>query len=115
MSKEETKTAEEYCTDWVINYCENNWDNIDLVRCELSSKELFIKHCKHDFSLVTWFITEVLTWGLWNNEEINNYKVNESPLVYKLGDKEIKFTLHVGYTWKVKYARKVLKTIYVYE
>lgn len=108
------KTADQHCTEFVIDYCKNRWDSIDIDKVDyerMQDKDQFIKELKENFDTVTWFITEVLNWGL---KTEFSFKVNDEPLVYKLFGKYIKFELD-GDNWVVSYTQKVPKTIYVFE
>lgn len=47
-----------------INFIESHWDEIDLVKVEITdSKQKFINRLKKQDDLAWWVVTEVMSWG----------------------------------------------------
>ncbi len=83
-------------TKYALDFLENNWDNIDLVKLEITSKETLIEEVKTDICTASWVLTEVMSWGCINKIDYFetllkvSHEKEEDQLVIKIGEEYFK-------------------------
>lgn len=112
-------TSEKYVSDYVYNFVEKNWDNINRQKCDIrQSKDQFLHSVRTNPQDAIWVITEVMNWAMDRNyyKELQvfpaeNENTEEKFFVIKLGDKYIKYEYLEDFNIKVSFAEKKTKTV----
>jgi len=101
-------------TKLAVEFIENHWQDIDLVKVELTkySKQSLLKEVVEDYYLAGWVLMEVMSWGADKNY-IDKYSIEnrQDLLILLVDDKYFKFN---PLTFLLEETKPKYKTIIYY-
>lgn len=114
------KPEEKLICDFVYEFTNKHWDNIDNDKCDLSEsslpteKQAFLNEVLKDVQTAIWVVTELASWGMDKKylKEIPQELYDDVDfIIWKIGDKYIKlYCKHATDDWEVSFAEQKTKT-----
>ena len=101
-----TKEAHKFICKEAKEFITNNWDDINLEKVEIESKNKLLKEIDKDVYVALWVFTEVANWAMKDGKKIDFYVDTPEEtdfLVLKIKDKYIKFKIQFLPKYKLEY------------
>jgi hypothetical protein len=115
---EESKTAEAVICEFMHKFVNENWDRINVEKCEISdTKAEFLEKVKADAQLALWVLSEVCWWGMdqvYLKELFVNLNDDQRFHVVKIEDRHIKLSWDEQ-NYKIEFCEPKTKTVVYFD